>query len=185
MGKFIVFSFLMLGIVFYEMSGGAEFEPELRGPIAVAETTLEPAPQPVFEPQVARAETASLIQVTAPAAAIPAVAAPAAIPTIAEPVAFSGPLPAGQVTITPAPAAPVQEVAAEPVAVAPLYDIRAVAGSRVNMRSGPSTDFRVLNTLPRGTEAEVIEVNADGWARVRLMSTGQEGWMAERLLTEG
>ncbi len=76
---------------------------------------------------------------------------------------------------------------AEPVATEPepLYDIRAVAGDWVNMRSGPSTDFRVLDTLPRGTEAEVLEVDADGWARIRLMGNGQEGWMAERLLTDG
>lgn len=182
MGKFIAFTFLMLGIVFYEMSGGAEFEPELRAPIAVASTDLEPVAEPAFEAEVARADTASLIQIAAPVAE----AAPAAPALVAAPVSYTGPLPAGQVVITPAPA-PAVEAAAEPVVAdaAPLYDIRSVAGSRVNMRSGPSTDFRVLDTLPRGTEAEVIEVNAEGWARIRLMTTGQEGWMAERLLTEG
>lgn len=185
MGKFIAFSFLMLGIVFYEMSGGAEFEPELRAPIAVAETQLEPAEAPVAQPEVTRADTASLIQIAAPAPTTPIVA-PAPAPSVASPASFSGPLPAGQVVITPAPAAPAQEntTLPQPVAETPLIDIRAVAGSRVNMRSGPSTDFRVLDTLPRGTEAEILEVNADGWARIRLMSTGQEGWMAERLLTD-
>ncbi len=185
MGKFIAFSFLMLGIVFYEMSGGAEFEPELRAPIAVAETALDPVQSPVAQPEVTRADTASLIQIAAPAPT--AIRAPAPAAPVASPASYSGPLPAGEVIITPAPAAPEQDVTAlsEPVVEAPQFDIRAVAGSRVNMRSGPSTDFRVLDTLPRGTEAEILEVNADGWARIRLMSTGQEGWMAERLLGDG
>lgn len=66
---------------------------------------------------------------------------------------------------------------------APL-DMRAVSGKRVNMRSGPGTDYGVLDTLVRGTQTEVIEVNADGWARIRVMDSDQIGWMAERLLSE-
>jgi len=62
-------------------------------------------------------------------------------------------------------------------------DLREVAGKRVNMRSGPGTNFDVLDTLNRGTQAEVIEVNADGWARIRITDSDQIGWMAERLLT--
>lgn len=184
MGKFIVFTFLMLGIVFYEMSGGEEFEPELREPIEVAQTQLEPVETPVSQPEVTRADTASLIQISAPASTAPSIPAPA--PAIAEPVSFGGPLPAGEVIITPAPAAPAQDttVVVEQIAAAPINDIRSVAGDRVNMRSGPSTDYRVLDTLPRGTEAEILEVDAEGWARIRLMATGQEGWMAERLLTD-
>ena len=80
-------------------------------------------------------------------------------------------------------AQPALEEAVAPT-LAPLLDLRAVAGSRVNMRSGPGTSFDVLDTLPQGTEAEVIEVNADGWARIRVLESGAEGWMAERLLTE-
>lgn len=184
MGKFIVFTFLMLGVVFYEMSGGADFEPELQAPIEVASTELAPAEQPIFEPDVARADTASLIQIAAPVSE-PEVTNET--PLVAETVSYTGPLPAGQVIITPAPTPVAAEPVAEPVATEPepLYDIRAVAGDWVNMRSGPSTDFRVLDTLPRGTEAEVLEVDADGWARIRLMGNGQEGWMAERLLTDG
>ncbi len=176
MGKFIVFTFLVLGVVFYELSGGSDFEPELRAPIAIAQAEL-PAVQPVIEPQVARADTSTLIQI-----APPAVAEAPAEPVV-ERVAFAAPLPAGEVVITPAPEPVVTETpVAAPVTQTLVTDIRAVAGEWVNMRSGPSTDFRVLDTLPRGTEAEVIEVNSDGWARIVIMQTGQEGWMAERLL---
>jgi len=31
----------------------------------------------------------------------------------------------------------------------------------------------------------VLEVNANGWARIQVLTTGQTGWMAERLLTDG
>jgi uncharacterized protein YgiM (DUF1202 family) len=43
----------------------------------------------------------------------------------------------------------------------------------------------VLDTLAQGTEAEVIEVDSNGWAQIRITSTDQVGWMAERLLTDG
>ena len=65
-----------------------------------------------------------------------------------------------------------------------LPDRRTVAAARVNIRSGPSTDYAVLATLSRGSKAEVLEVNLDGWARVLIYQTGEEGWMAERLLSD-
>ena len=43
----------------------------------------------------------------------------------------------------------------------------------------------MVTTLNGGTDVEVFEVNANGWARLRSVGTGQEGWMAERLLTDG
>jgi len=72
--------------------------------------------------------------------------------------------------------------AAEPAVEELTLDLRAVSGNRVNVRTGPGTDYEVLDKLVRGTEAEVIEITADGWARIRVVGTGQVGWMAERLL---
>lgn len=66
----------------------------------------------------------------------------------------------------------------------PSADLRVVAGSRVNMRAGPGTDFDVLETLDQGTRTEVLEVDASGWARIRVVESGLEGWIAERLLAE-
>jgi len=61
-------------------------------------------------------------------------------------------------------------------------DLRAVSASRVNMRTGPGTNYGVLDKLVRGTQAEVIEVTAEGWARIRVVETGQVGWMSTSLL---
>ena len=172
MGKFIIVTFLMLGWAFHELSGGADFVPEER-PVAVAEVAVETLPEPADEPValVTRASTTNLtIAPEVPVAEVVEVATPA--PEVAAEAAVQ----------TEEITAALEEAVAP--ALAPLLDLRAVAGSRVNMRSGPGTSFDVLDTLPQGTEAEVIEVNADGWARIRVLESGAEGWMAERLLTE-
>jgi len=65
-----------------------------------------------------------------------------------------------------------------------VKDIRAVDANRVNMRAGPGTNFGVLAKLTRGTEAEILEENDDGWVRLRVTDSGQVGWMAARLLSE-
>ena len=166
MGKLIVGTFLILGFAFYELSGGSDFAPETGNEQIAAAEIVEETPTVA----VTRSESATLINVAAEAAAQPADAQ--VIQAVAEAVVVEE-------------AAPV-EVAAEVIIEeepAPL-DLRFVAGSRVNMRAGPGTDYTVLDTLPGGTQAEVIEVDASGWARIRLPDTGQIGWMAERLLTE-
>jgi len=151
MGKFIIGTFLMLGFGFYELSGGADFEPEAR-PIAQATiSTKSLEAVPFDEPVVTRAavETAPL----APIEEIPVVEAS------------------------------LQSAVVDVVEQA-IVDLRTVSGNRVNMRAGPGTNFDVLDTLTRGTAAEVIEVNDNGWARIRVTSTDQSGWMAERLLSD-
>lgn len=64
-------------------------------------------------------------------------------------------------------------------------DIRAVSGTLVNMRSGPSTDFEVIDQLTQGTQVEVVSDSGDGWVELRPLSGGTTGWIAEFLLTGG
>ena len=187
MGKFIVGTFLLLGWTFYEMSGGADFEPQSwpeEVAVAEAEATV-PTPEPVPSIEVTRAVTPVLtsVSVVSPAVAQPQETIPAAEPVIVEASAVAAP----SETSTPAVSAPASEdpIVTPVVATVPSIDLRQVSGSWVNMRSGPGTGFDVLDTLPQGTEAEVIEVDASGWARIRVVESGQMGWMAERLLTEG
>lgn len=170
MGKLIVATFLLLGFGFYELSGGADFVPEER-PIAVAEVTTTP-----LAPAVTRAESISLVtlaSVETTELVEPIAESTAVVPVIAE--------------IAPV----IEDIVEEPVAVAAVEpevveessDLRTVAGSRVNMRAGPGTSYNVLDTLVAGTWTEVLEIDSEGWARIRNMDTGQEGWMAERLLS--
>ncbi|MEM6304855.1 MAG: SH3 domain-containing protein [Pseudomonadota bacterium] len=64
-------------------------------------------------------------------------------------------------------------------------DIRTVTGDRVNVRGGPGTDFGVVFRLLEGDAVEVLEDNGSGWVRMRSVSGGDEGWMADWLLTAG
>lgn len=156
------------------MSGGSDFVPETR---VLAEAEIAP--------QIQQVETVANTTV--------AVTRSSATPTL-----ISLSLPTREDVSTP-------EVAAEVIApvveasltatdteepevaevITPPLDLRQVAGSRVNMRAGPGTNFDVLDTLDGGTQAEVLLVDASGWAQIRIESTGQIGWMAERLLTDG
>lgn len=155
MTKLMITTCLALLWAFYEMSGGADFEPRHREIVSAA-----PWNQPALARQditVAQLQPASF-QIA---------------PTLDGDVA--------QDHFTFAAAEEVQAVTVEDVAP---VDLRIVAGNRVNMRVGPSTDHTVLRTLARGTEAEVIEIDSEGWARITLVETGQVGWIAGRLLTD-
>lgn len=168
MPKLIVVSSLMLFWAFYEMSGGADFEPksqvaEIEVPKAEPAPALQIAPASIVEASFEVVETTPL----PPAAPVPA-------PT---PVFYAEPV------IIPAPAAAVPEPVAVTEPAAPV-DLRYVSGNRVNLRAGPGTQHAVLATLPRGTATAFIEANDDGWVKIRMQDSDQVGWMAARLLSE-
>ena len=167
MGKFMIFTFLVLGVVFYEMSGGADFVPESRTAMTAEAAPAAAAPEPV---QATRAETASLVNINLRVTR----SAPQVDETVIEAAVFEA------VATAPATAEP----AVEAVAETPSIDLRYIAGNRVNVRSGPGTNFDRIDTVDGGTEAEVILIDdTSGWAQVRLVGSGLEGWVAERLLT--
>jgi uncharacterized protein YgiM (DUF1202 family) len=164
--RFILVTFFFLAVAFYEMSGGAGFVPEQR--IAAVE--------PVET--VTRADTvtlASLTQVQEPA--VPeALAEPLIAPIVAElPVADAAVVDAVVAEVTAAAVAP-------PVAEAPVLDLRQVIPELVNVREGPGTDYAVMDKLPQGTQTEVLETDAAGWARVRVIDSGLLGWVSVEFL---
>lgn len=174
MKTYVWVSFAFMGWAYYEMSGGSDFVPETRPETAIAVAAIE-TPEPVVE--VTRANTASLLSVTPEPQDDQIVLAALDVDT-----------PVSEDSVADAIAEAVEIQQFESLAIgaeaAMASDLRAVAGARVNMRQGPGTNFGVIVTLPQGTEVEVLEVDADGWARLVVPATGQEGWMAERLLTD-
>ena len=58
-----------------------------------------------------------------------------------------------------------------------------VTGNQVNLRAGPSTDTAVLGALVRGERAELIGADGNGWVLIRAVSTGVEGYMADRFVS--
>lgn len=166
MNRFITLTFLLLGWGFYEASGGAEFtgaaEASRGAPVVVG--SLEDVPEGRMA-DIVGAEAAAAFAADAPFE-------PLAVEVVARAAMdFDAPL------------APVLETlpAAAPVLDAPV-DVRAVAGSRVNMRAGPGTQHGVVAVLSRGARTEVLEEDG-GWARVRA-EDGSTGWMSARLLAD-
>lgn len=66
---------------------------------------------------------------------------------------------------------------------APVTETRRVAGTSVNLRTGPGTAFGAITSLARGTEVIVLRNPGNGWIKLRVPGTGRIGWMADRLLT--
>ncbi len=177
MGRFIVFTFLVLGLVYYELSGGSDFRP-MSEIVASAEADVRAVPE---EEVVQLASLSNADQLQAPDAE-------AVLTQAVQTIEASGP---GEAVLQnaslsmDAPAALEGELTKiEEVAAAPA-DLRYVAGSRVNVREGPSTNFGIVTTLSRGAETEVIGDNGQGWLEIRIVGQSQTGWMAERLLTAG
>ncbi|MFX0543427.1 SH3 domain-containing protein [Roseovarius sp. S4756] len=62
-------------------------------------------------------------------------------------------------------------------------DRAVVATERLNLRSGPGTENRVILEMPQDTRLEVIG-RQDGWAKVRLMrDTAVTGWTSTKFLS--
>ncbi len=83
----------------------------------------------------------------------------------------------------PAPA-PEPQVAARPadIAVEELDQVMVVTGSRVNVRSGPGTEYDKVATLSGGAEVEVTgKVEGRNWYRVAL-ADGGTGYLFGKLL---
>ncbi|MGD9507145.1 MAG: SH3 domain-containing protein [Geminicoccaceae bacterium] len=68
-----------------------------------------------------------------------------------------------------------------PAASAATGDTLRVVGERVNLRAGPSDDANVRSQILQGEQ--VLELRRDGnWYGVRVLRTGEEGWMFGNLL---
>ncbi|WP_264212156.1 SH3 domain-containing protein [Leisingera thetidis] len=204
MPRFIFVSFAFLGWGFYELSGGAGFEPPKRPEPAVAAKAAAPAPLP--ERITAASLTAQPVltrrtETAAPdrPAADPSLRRRAAAEQLADAsgvlastqTAFSGApeaaplqlasLDGGLAAITAAPAA-----AAVPDRPAPEThaDRRTIRASRVNMRQGPGTNYPVIARLLGGDEVIVIEDSGTGWLHLRAPANGRVGWIAASLVSK-
>lgn len=68
-------------------------------------------------------------------------------------------------------------------AMAAPGDTYTITGDRVNVRSGPSDRASVRTTVPRGDE--LLELRQEGnWTGVRVLRTGEEGWVFSDLLRQ-
>lgn len=192
MKTFILLTFGFLGFAFYQMSGGADFEPASARLAAADVIEATPAPQPAAPAApVTTAAAASISKidssanVTRVALDLTTVAPPAAVETPSEqPVRSKARVIDSSQTpqiILPSLIATTNTNASD----TGTRDVRIVSGKRVNVRGGPSTDFSIVSKLGRGDEVRILEDNGDGWVRMQPLDGGEAGWMADFLLTEG
>ncbi|WP_270726133.1 SH3 domain-containing protein [Shimia sp. Alg240-R146] len=206
MNKFVVVSLAVMAWAFYELSGGSDFEPKYRRDVVQAQTqnplvSPEPAritPTPIepvvtqaaaVVPTVHRTSEAKIETVTA----TPASHASFLNVSAASAESFQTPKVAS-LSQTDSFAAPDTKIETQPTLAAlnstdvildaPQKDLRAVRGSRVNLRGGPGTSFAVLGVLTRGQEVEVLRDEGKGWVKLRDQETGRVGWMAGKMLAQ-
>ena len=205
MTRFILLTFGFLGWAFYEMSGGANFEPrrpQMAANAAEATAVVAQASAPVAK-ATAKAEPAQKVAKTTPVDTTPpgfansvnpddvsrasmnvtdSQKAPEIAPVRYVPVKFgSNASSADTPAIIPSLITP-NDTGANVISASAADDIRAVSGNRVNVRGGPGTNFGIVTRLDRGDSVEVIEDLGNGWVQMRAIDDGRVGWIADFLL---
>ncbi|PWJ20958.1 SH3 domain-containing protein [Jannaschia seohaensis] len=164
---------LYAGFVIWGQPTDATTEREALAPVIAS---VVPTERSEFtEPTILGAEpeaqvTRTIVEAPDPAA----IAASTPVPSVSEPRLIGEPV---VVSLVSPASRPSEEAAPE----APTNLLR-VTGSRVNMRSGPSTSNGVVDSLPQGTLAEPLGEPIDGWQEIRDVETGRTGFMADRFL---
>ncbi|MEO3416897.1 SH3 domain-containing protein [Roseovarius sp. CAU 1744] len=196
MWRFILITFAFLGWSFYVLSGGADYEPGLQSLQARAELNdLRPLARPAAE-DVAQAPgvTEAADETTEVTRALsslddlelskdgPADVTLAALQSDAtsEPEFEADTQKVDTLTRSP-------DIATDTATIdeqaSPAQDLRRVTGTVVNMRDGPSTFYLAIGKLRKGAQVEVLENSGDGWLKIRATDSGQEGWMADWLVS--
>ena len=197
MFRFILVTFALLAWAFYELSGGADFDPgrlhSEAGPqkpleAAAAEKASSGEVDEATEVTRVSLDLTSVEDVVSGGGAsrvstrLPQQSAPASeaqdsrdlqvMPSLIEnarPENVLDPAESGGATVS----------SFETVA-----DIRLVDGNRVNVRGGPGTNYGIVDTLSRGARVEILDDTGNGWVRMRSVDSGTMGWMADFLLTD-
>ena len=177
MNKYVAIAFAFLGLWFYEASGGADFVPGDTSLVVFAKPKPVPAEAEPRAEVVARAISTAPLTDVVPARGTEPADATTGLTLVSLDTPVSEP------ESVPEPVLQVVEAEPAPVVQEPLPDLRFVDGDRVNMRSGPGTDYAVVAQLLRDDMVEVITDNGDGWLQLKDTISGQEGWIADWLVT--
>lgn len=210
--RFVFISFAFLAFAFYQLSGGADFQPPvapvppvvaakpaptvapqpvkaaslIASPaIAPVDKTLEPAPTDVaaLRDSAAEAEAAFNLEQVRTSLGQGLTLFPASDP-IAQPLMLAS-LEQGVAGLRDAPIAEVEpETPQVAQPIAPPADIRKVRATRVNMRDGPGTIYPVIMRLTLGKEVEVLGDSGTGWLRLRALPEQTTGWIAASLISK-
>lgn len=204
MTRFIIITFAFLAFAFYEMSGGADFDPQktlaarVDGPVEIKTERLEQTAQTARNEDLAQNVTRVNLSLTSVdevprantlrtgRARIDAPAESIDIVSQEEPVIIIPSLIVDKPLITRVNfgAAPDADTDPSPTETGE-FDVRAVTGDSVNVRGGPGTNHAVVSRLTRGDKVDILEDPGQGWVKLRPLGGGNEGWVADFLLNDG
>lgn len=210
MNRYIFLSFLFMGWMFYELSGGADFESPSSKQAALSEPASIPKVETEYEvAELMTAKPEPAVRLETPTkldrAAGPILASATEelivdagateIPATTETVTSGIVMSSGWLTdlqdqtvstdtvFSLASLAPLPEVTPTTASQDAIWGTRIVKGSRVNVRSGPGTDHSVVSSLTGGMEVQVLNDPGTGWIEMRHTDSETVGWMAASLLT--
>lgn len=105
------------------------------------------------------------------------------VPTLENPESMLGaPVSSQTLAVIALADSAVTEDPAEAEATSADQNLMYVTGTRVNVRSGPSTNYGVIGSVSLGDEVELVALEGSSWARIRL-GDGRTGFMAKRFLS--
>ena len=193
--RLVVVTFALLAVVWYELSGGAEFEPgdvsltlfaepDYEGPVLFSGLLDGPAQRArqsrvrqvavdvaetranAIERAVAKAPGADVVLASASAIDLPDMPRRAFAPGAGQGAAFAATVDVA----VPAPASLISP------------DIRQVAETRVPLFDRPDPGSETLVELLRGEPVAILRDGATGWVQLRALDGGATGWVETRHL---
>jgi len=198
MWRFLVVAFPVMGWSFYELSGGASYEPaensiqvrglpnrtpppaELERPGARSRTLAEvEAMMDQLDREEDETETDDLaLTLAAIERDGPGIIAAEASRPKAELLAMDieEPTQESAADIDAAVAAALGDVSVD------AAQLRWVKENVVDLRTGPGLTFDTVTRITKGTEVAVLDDPGHGWLNVRVMDSYQTGWLAEWLV---
>ena len=195
MWRFVLVSFLVMGWAFYEMSGGASYEPAPNSIQVQAKVERpEPAPEPAQQDDERRTlaeveaslEQMSETEVETDRLSVTLTAARTDGASIFQAEAERPKAELLELQLS----TPEEDAAAIEAAVAAAIgdvnvdpsQIRWVKENMVDLRNGPGLTFDRVTQITKGTEVAILEDPGHGWLNVRVMDSYQTGWLAEWLV---
>lgn len=137
---------------------------------SILHATIEPVSAPIAKPKLVAPEPAQVIKAVVKANPV---VAPDPNSQASRAVAAAKLMAANAVQVTPA---------ATTSDAAPKFPTMYVRANAVNMRAGPSTKNGIVGRLTRGNEVLNMGDAAPGWSQIRVVSTGERGFIASKFL---
>lgn len=197
MWRFVLVSFVLLAVAFYELSGGSDYEPapnslQVQARLERSKPKAQPDSEMQEEQQRTLAEVEVIMeQLSETEAETEQLSITLATARTDGPSLFQAEAERPKSELLDLQLATPQEdaFAIQAAIAAAIGDfevdpsqLRWVKENVVDLRSGPGLTFDSVMQITKGTEVAILEDPGHGWLNVRVMDSYQTGWVAEWLI---